>query len=113
LVDLGDIFELELLVECDLELRLQIMSAKVELDLWILVADELLVVIDDSVRKGGVEGVLENCLSLGIGRLSVEVDEEAIGRAGNPFYMSDDGLNIVARSHRDDSHSSRSIVASF
>lgn len=87
LVDLSDILELQLLVECDLELRLQIVSAKVELDLGVLVADKLLVIVNDSVREGGVEGVFEDWLRLGIGRLAVEVDEEAIGRAGDPFQM--------------------------
>lgn len=88
MVDLGDIFELQLLIECDLELRLQVMRAKVELDLRVLVADKLLVIVDDCVCEGGVEGVLEDGLSLGIGRLAVEVDEEAIGRAGNPCAVS-------------------------
>lgn len=77
------------------------MGAKVELDLRVLVADKLLVLVDDSVCKGGVEGVLKDCLSLGIGGLAVEVDEEAISRASDPFYMSDDRLGLVARPHRD------------
>lgn len=114
LVDLCDVFELQLLIKRDLKLWLQIVSAEVELDLGVLVADEFLFFVNDGVCEGGVEGVLEDWLRLGIRRLAVEVDEEALGRAGDPFTVVS-RRNLRWWCNRTDlySHSSRSILIGF
>jgi hypothetical protein len=55
LADVGNILQLQLLVELDLELRLEIICAEVELYLRVLVSGDTFILIDDSVCEARVE----------------------------------------------------------
>jgi hypothetical protein len=64
--DICDIFELQLLVKLDLELRFQVVGAEVELYVGVLIADNLLFLVDYGVCEAGVERVIEDVLVFAI-----------------------------------------------
>jgi hypothetical protein len=66
LSDIGDILEVELLVELNLELRFQIIGTKVEIYLWVFVSSYRLLLVDDGVGEAGVEGVVKDALGLAV-----------------------------------------------
>jgi hypothetical protein len=66
LSDIGDILEVELLVELNLELRFQIIGTKVEFYLWVFVSSYRLLLVDDGVGEAGVEGVVKDALGLAV-----------------------------------------------
>ena len=60
LVQVGrELLQIELGIECDLELRLEVVGSKVEFDFGVLVADDRLVLVDYRVGEAGVEGLAD------------------------------------------------------
>lgn len=53
----GDLFEINLFIKLDLELRFEIVGTEVELDARVLVSDNSLLLIDNRVCEGGIERV--------------------------------------------------------
>lgn len=85
LLDVGYVLELQLLVILNLELRSQVICSKVELDLGILVAGDSLLLVDYGIGEAGVERLLEDTLVLAVAAGAVEVEVEAVVRAGDPY----------------------------
>ena len=86
LIQVGrDLLEVELLIELNLELRLEVVCAEVEAYLRVFVACDGFLFIDYGVGEGRIEGVVEDALGFVlIIDGAVEIDEEALVRVGNP-----------------------------
>lgn len=72
LIDVRYVFKLQLLIELDLQPRFQIMRTEVELDLWVLVSSNRLLLIDNRVREAWVERFVEYALAVAAGAVKVE-----------------------------------------
>lgn len=80
--------ELDLFLEAYLERRLHVVCAKAQLDGGVLVANDFLVVAEQSVGKGRVEGFAEDRFRRGIFGRTGEVELEALLGAGDVWTRS-------------------------
>jgi hypothetical protein len=75
------------LVERDLQLRFEVVCAKIKLDAWVLVPRDCFVLFDDSICVAWVEGFIVDAFWAVFARRTVEIDVEALIRIGDPYMI--------------------------
>ena len=81
----GNFLEVEFLVKGNLQLWLQVVCAKVQLDAGVLVSSNSLILLDDGICVAWVEGLIEDALRAVFVCCAVEVDVEALVGVCDPY----------------------------